>query len=255
MRQIIRLGVLSSALALAGIVEAVGPASADLSVTPRYEIEAKLQYCANGGTACVPATGAPDLTNLRFALLEAYRVTRPDDASRFIDRDNSFGSPEVLIAKCAGRHSMDANHLIHAITMTVNAGPPQLGTPGGQLDGGTVRGQAFVLGGSETNTRSFGNLTAEAVDPKTGDRATVEGWQIANNSSDTRVEGGFRITLTGPQYDEVVGGANFNPETAPPPTVIGQGTMTCNTFATPVLAGGAPPYFENETNDATDANS
>ena len=250
MKSVFRLAVVPSFLALTGVATIAGPALADLAGPAPYEIEAKLQYCANGGTGCVPTNGRPDLANLRFALVEAYRITPPTGILAKIGGPNgSVAEPEALIAKCAGAHSIDARGNIHATTMFVFAGPTDQG-----FNGGTVHGSAVIRNGSESSRHAIGVLSATASDPMSGDTASVSGEQVTNNSSDTRVSGGFEVSLTGPQYDEIASGPDFSLTAVP--TRLGNGSMTCNTRGATVSTPGAPPpYFENEVNDAPDPNS
>ncbi|MBV9356861.1 MAG: hypothetical protein JO023_15210 [Chloroflexi bacterium] len=251
MREIARFRLVSSFVALASVAGSVAPAFADLSGPAPYEIEAKEQYCADGTTRCVPANQRPDLANLRFALVEVYRVTPPTGPlAKLGGSDGSLAPPQALIAKCAGPHSLDAKGNIHATTMFVFAGPKNQG-----FDGGSVQGSVVLSHGLESDTRSSATVAAGGSDPVSGDTAHVAGVQVANNVSDTFISGGFRVSLNGPKYDEIIAGPDFNPSAAP--TRIGSsGSMTCSTGNRAVSTPGAPPpYFENEINDAPDQNS
>src|SRR5438046_3474813 len=139
-----RYTIVASILAAAGLAGSVAPAFADLSGTAGYEVEAKEQYCADGTTQCVPARGAPRLENLRFALVELYRLS--SSSSRLeATQHNSTAAPEVLLAKCAGPHSIDRRGNIHSTTMSVLIGPSSQG-----LNPGTISGSVAVNHGMET---------------------------------------------------------------------------------------------------------
>ncbi|MBV9326645.1 MAG: hypothetical protein JO352_23030 [Chloroflexi bacterium] len=89
MWKFVRFGLGSSLLAVASLTSTVGPALADLSGPAPYEIEAKEQYCADRSTNCAQPNQPPNLNNLRFALVEVYRVTPATDNGN--DRDKGKG--------------------------------------------------------------------------------------------------------------------------------------------------------------------
>jgi hypothetical protein len=227
------------------LTASVAPALADFDTATAYEIESKEQYCSSGGTDCVGPGQRPNLGALRFAMVELY-LMKPSN------QDPPGGSvtlPDVLLAKCAGAHWMDARGNVHAPTMFVYAGPTSL-----HVNGGTIRGSVNLRQGRTTDTRSVATISVSADDPVSGDRATVVGTQVANNTSNGQVSGGFTVTLDGQQFDEIVAGPDANEEAMPTPT--GQGHMTCSTDHAPVRTPGAPPpYFENEVNGPPDPNS
>jgi hypothetical protein len=245
MNRLVRIGVLPCVLALAGLTTSFVSAFADFGVTTAYEIESKQQYCASGGTACLPTNGRPNLGDLRFSMVEADRFAPSS-------KDPAGGSvtlPDVLLAKCAGPHWMDARGNIHAPTMFVYVGPTGMG-----LNGGTIRGDLSLRQGRESDANSTSTMTIFASDPISGDRATVTGTQVANNTVNQHVSGGFNVTLDGQQFDEIVAGPDANESAMPTPT--GQGHMTCWTGNASVRTPGAPsPYFENEVNGPPDENS
>jgi hypothetical protein len=107
----------------------------------------------------------------------------------------------------------------------------------------------------ETDTASTATLALEAKDNMTGDSVVITGQQVANNASDTLVSGGFTLTFTGPQFDEIVAGPDAN-ESAPPTPTGRSGTMTYSTGNPSVSTTGAPrAYWENEILDVTDPQS
>jgi hypothetical protein len=242
----VRIAVLPSVLALASVASSVAPAFADLSGPAVYEIEAKEQYCADGTTQCVQLNRPPRLGNLRFALLEVYRLTQPTGELEKT-RQASVAAPEALLAKCAGAHSIDARGNIHAPTMFAYVGPSDQ-----HLNPGTVSGSVSLHHGLETDTLSDAVVALEGSDAVTGDSVIVTGEQTANNVNDSLVSGGFTITLTGPQFDEIVAGPDAN-ESAPPKPSGHSGTMTCSTGNPSVSTPGAPPpYWESELHDQID---
>ncbi|MBV9326644.1 MAG: hypothetical protein JO352_23025 [Chloroflexi bacterium] len=134
--------------------------------------------------------------------------------------------------------------------MFVFAGPTDQG-----FDGGTVTGTVVLRHGLESDTRAYGQVSVRGNDPKTHDVAFVDGAQVTNNVSDSLVDGGFHVTLFGPQFDEIIAGPDFSPSGQPTPTGK-NGSMSCFTGNPTVSTPGAPPpYFENEVNDAPDPNS
>ncbi|MDQ6669406.1 MAG: hypothetical protein M3069_01345, partial [Chloroflexota bacterium] len=238
MNRFVRSALLPCVLALASLPISVAPAFADLDGTTAYEIEAKEQYCASGGTECAVEGQQPNLATLRFAMLELYRMT----PSTQDPPGGSVALPDVMLAKCAGAHWMDAKGNIHAPVMFVYAGPTAM-----HFDGGTISGNVNLSQGRESDMHSVATISMSASDPMTGDSAIVVGTQVANNTNSARVKGGFTITLDGRQFDEIVAGPDSNPEAMPTPT--GQGHMTCSTDHPPVQTRGTPPpYFENEVN-------
>ncbi|MBV9170802.1 MAG: hypothetical protein JOZ81_12020 [Chloroflexi bacterium] len=247
MRQFVRLGVVSSCIGVAALLGSVAPAFADLGPKAVYEIESKEQYCADGSQNCV---AQHDLSRLRFALFEAYRLNTvtgmPENTAHA-----SAARPDVILAKCAGPHSMDSRGNIHAPTMFVQVGPSnQQG-----LDPGTISGTVSLRHGLESDTASTATLALEVADSTTADAAVITGQQVTNNVSDTWVSGGFYITLRGPIYDEVVAGPDAN-ESAMPARTGSTGTMTCSTGNPTVTVPGAPPpYFESELDDVFDPTS
>ncbi|MBV9359669.1 MAG: hypothetical protein JO023_29515, partial [Chloroflexi bacterium] len=197
MNRLARMGVLPCVLALAGLTASFASAFADFGVTTAYEIESKQQYCASGGTDCVPQNGRPNLDGLRFAMVELDKFT----PSSQDPAGGSVSMPDVLLAKCAGPHWMDARGNIHAPTMFVYVGPSNMG-----LNGGTIRGDLNLSRARETDTNSVATLSFSATDPVSGDRATVTGTQVANNTINQHVSGGFNVALDGQQFDEIVAG-------------------------------------------------
>ncbi|MBV9326705.1 MAG: hypothetical protein JO352_23345 [Chloroflexi bacterium] len=238
-----------SIIAVASVMVSAAPVLADLSGPAAYEIESKEQYCADATTRCITPNQRPDLGSLRFALFEAYRITTP---SGNLERTAhaSVATPEALLAKCAGPHSMDSRGNIHSTTMSVMVGP------GGQnLDPGTISGSVSLRHGLESDTVSTATVALEVADSVTRDSAVITGTQVANNARDTLVSGGFNIAITGAQYDEIVAGPDAN-ESAPPTPTGTTGTMWCSTGNPSVSTPGAPaPYFESELNDVIDSAS
>ena len=180
-RKLARLGIGPSLVAFAALAGSVAPAFADLqpgTILP-YEIEAKEQYCSNGTTSCVPQNGPPKLGDLRFAIVEVYRVS-PVSGDLEKTTHGTVAAPEVLIAKCTGPHFMDARGNIHVNDEFVYIGPQSLGP---EFDGGTVTGSVRIRHGLESDTESVANLALEGFDPMSGDRVVVTGEQVANIST------------------------------------------------------------------------
>ena len=249
MRKRVRAGLVPSLVALVSVASSGAPAFADLSRPAVYEIESKEQYCADATVQCVAPNQHPDLGNLRFAMLEAYRM---NGSSSNIERTRNASTslPEALLAKCAGAHSMDSKGNIHSTTMFAFVGPSSEG-----LDPGTFTGSVSLSNASTTNTLSSAVLALEVSDPMTGDSAVITGAQSANNTNNSLVAGGFTITLSGPQFDEIAAGPDANPNAPPNPTGA-TGTMRCSTGSPTVSTPGAPPpYFENEVFGPNDPNS
>jgi hypothetical protein len=219
--------------AIAGVAVALGAgmrtalADAGPDPNPGYEIEGKLNYCADSDDPCTtPST----LANLRFAEADVYSFKANDGDSR----------PQAVAITCTGAHRFDAtDHTVHALVMHVFAGPTNFG-----FDGGWIKGKASVHDAAETSRDAVGRIDLTAHDPQTGDTAEVKGRQVSNNTNNTRVSGGFEIEMHGTLYDESLGGRT-------PPTPVGTGELECRTGGQPVLIphGPPPPYFASELGD------
>jgi hypothetical protein len=247
--RLIRFAVFPSLLALVAVGSSVAPAFADLSGTAVYEIEAKEQYCADATTQCIRPNRPPDLASLRFALVELYRLSS-SGTNVEVTRHASNAVPDAVLVKCAGPHSMDGRGNIHSTTMFAFVGPSGQG-----LDAGTITGSVSLSHGLEGDTASTSVVALEGQDSLTGDSFVITGQQVANNVSDTLVGGGFMVSLSGPQFDEIVAGPDAN-ESAPPNPTGNKGTMTCSTGNPSVSTPGAPrAYWENEVLDTLDPDS
>ena len=244
MRSTLRAGLASSLVVLAGLSMAA-PAFADIPGIAPYEVEAKLQYCANGGSACAPTNGRPDLANLRFAYVDLIRVDQPKvPLANLGGPGGIIAEPQLLIGKCAGPHFMDAKGNIHTTTMFAFVGSTSFGYDGGNPDGIVV-----LRNGQATSANAEAFVAASGKDPQSGDTGSIVGSMVANNATNTLVRGGFQVSLSGPQYDEIVAGPDASPAALPTP-LNKSGAMTCNTDHTPVAAGGAPPAFFQAQKDA-----
>jgi hypothetical protein len=240
MGNLVSVGFLTSLAALASIGSSIAPAFADLSTPAAHEIEAKEQYCSDGTTGCAAPNQRPNLGNLRFAMFEAFRMT---GSSNGMERRSNASTalPDAVLAKCAGAHTMDARGNIHAPTMFAFVGPTSE-----QLDAGTISGSVSLQNGSTLSTLSTAVVALEISDPVSGDSAVITGAQSADNTHNALLSGAFNISLTGPQFDEIVAGPDAN-ESAPPKPAGLTGTMHCSTGSPTVTTPGAPPpYFENE---------
>ena len=221
------------------------PAFADINGIAPFDVEAKLQYCADGGTACVPSNGRPDLANLRFAYVDLIRIDPPK--APFVNLGGPGGAiaaPQVMVAKCAGPHSIDAKGDIHTTSMYAFVGPTNQG-----FDGGTPDGIVVLHNGQATSANAEAVTATSGRDPQSGDTGSVVGSMVANNAKNTLVRGGFQVSLSGPQFDEIVAGPDANPAASPTP-LNKSGTMTCSTNHTPVSTPGAPPPFFQAQKDA-----
>ncbi|MBV9358641.1 MAG: hypothetical protein JO023_24295, partial [Chloroflexi bacterium] len=159
----------ASSVALITGLSLAAPAFADLPGIAPYEIEAKEQYCASGGTACTPGGGPIKLADLRFAYVDVLRITPPTGPLANLD-NRSLAEPQALAAKCAGPHSVDANGTIHTTVMFVFAGPTNIG-----YDGGTVHGSVVLQDGGASSTHARAVVAANGSDPVSGDTASVVG--------------------------------------------------------------------------------
>ena len=241
-----RRGLAPGLIALVGVLASTAPVLANLGVPAVYEIQAKEQYCSDGTTACVVPNAPPSLGNLRFARFEAYRLTTSGDRVESTDHD-TFTPPEVVLATCAGPYVMDGRGNLHTTMMSVMVGPSPT-----NLNAGTITGTASIEAGLETDANSNSVVALQVSDLVTGDSAVITGNQVADNVTDMLVAGGFFISLSGPQYDEIVAGPDANPSAPPKPTGT-SGTMRCNTGNPTVsMPGAPPPFFDSEVYPAVD---
>lgn len=231
-----RAALVSLGLALPVFGLAAAPAFADLP-NEVYQIEAHTQYCSDGSTTCARLTPSA-LANLRFALVELYRVApAPPSLAFLIGPGRALVPPDAALAKCAGPHYRDPGGNLHATIMAAFVGPV-----GDGLDPGTVNGSALLANASPTSTSAVGEAAVTVYDALTGDHATITGTQVTNNVTSSRVAGGFQISLQGPMYDEIL----FGPDAGGKPTPLNKtGSMSCNTLGTSVTLGSQRPDFSD----------
>jgi hypothetical protein len=196
---------------------------------PGYEIEAKLNYCADSDDPCTtPST----FSNLRFAEVDVYSFKAGDDDAK----------PQAVAITCTGAHRIDpTDHMLHVTVMHVFAGPVSQG-----FDGGWISGEASVDNAGANSRHAVASVDLRAHDPMTGDTAEVNGWQATNNQTNTRVAGGFAIEMHGTLYDEQPTNRNAQP------VPMGKGELKCTTRGTPLSLGPMgppPPYFSDELGD------
>jgi hypothetical protein len=227
----------ASAIVAAGAV----PASAQPAPNPEinvFEVEAHTLYCQHGGSGCVRHPGG--ISQLRFADATVFRFS-PLPRGGMFGRDNAVGTPEVVHAVCA-HHYRDAAGHVHARAIDFTG--TTLSIPG--VPKATVRGKALVLGGRESSKHAFGAVAVTAT-AANGDRARIIGAQVADNTNDSHVSGGFFITVKGMVVD-----TDFATGKS---TLVGPGEMSCSTDIVPVTApfpGPAPNVFSAEVNDIGD---
>ena len=203
------------------------------------EVEAHTLDCQNGGMACVQSRNG--ISALRFADATIWRLS-PVPRSGRIGRASAAAMPEVVHAVCASHYLGAAGHVhARAIDFTGSSLPSKVtGLPPTKISG-----QAVVIGGWENGKRALGGIYVRAVAGHA--TAQIDGYQIANNRNNSRVWGGFRITLTGMVID-----TDFMTHKAKP---VGMGEMQCSTDVLPVAApfrGPAPNTFNSEVNDNGD---
>jgi hypothetical protein len=204
-----------------------------------FEIEAHTLYCQHGGSGCVQR--ASDIAKLRFADATVWRFSPLGRGKGTFGRDNAFGKPELVHAVCA-THYRDAAGHVHARAIDFTG--TSLPVPG--VPSARIQGSALVLRGSETSRRAVGAMRVEAT-AANGDEAEIVGVHVADNTNDSRVWGGFQITVAGTVVD-----TDFLTNQSTP---LGRGEMSCTTDVAPVTApfpGPAPNTFSSEVNDTGD---
>ena len=223
------------------VAAAAVPAGAQPSPNPEknvFEVEAHTLYCQHGGSGCVQHPGG--ISQLRFADATVSRFS-PLPRGGMFGRDDAKGTPELVHAVCA-RHYRDAAGHVHARLIDVTGAT--LPIPG--IAHATVRGKALVVDGRESSKRAFGRIAVIAT-AANGDMAWIFGAQVANNTNDSRVSGGFYITVKGTVMD-----MNFATGQSTP---VGPGEMSCSTDVVPVTApfrGPSPNVFSSEVSDTGD---
>ncbi|MBV9923208.1 MAG: hypothetical protein JOY78_20475 [Pseudonocardia sp.] len=205
-----------------------------------FEVEAHTLYCVHGGSACVQHSSG--ISKLRFADATVFRFSPlgRHEANPF-GSNSAVGKPELVHAVCA-THYLDANGHVHARAIDVTGA--SLSIPG--IPQARIEGKAAVVNGAESSRQAIGAVRVDAT-LANGDEAEIVGIQSANNTDDSRVWGGFRITVTGTVMD-----TDFQTNQS---TTVGPGRMTCSTDVTPVTApfpGPAPNTFSSEVNDTGD---
>lgn len=235
--------LLAAVVGASAIVAAVAvPAGAQPGPNPEknvFEVEAHTLYCQYGGSGCVRHPSR--ISQLRFADATVWRFS-PLPRGGMFGRHDAAGTPELVHAVCA-HHYRDAAGHVHAVAIDVTG--TTLSVPG--VAHATVRGKALVLDGRESSKRAFGRITVTAT-AANGDMAWISGAQVANNTNDSRVSGGFYITVKGTAVD-----MNFATGQSKP---AGHGEMSCSTDVMPVTApfrGPSPNVFSSEVNDTGDA--
>lgn len=236
-------GRLLTALAGASAIVAAGavPAVAQPAPNPEinvFEVEAHTLYCQHGGSGCVRHPGG--ISQLRFADATVSRFS-PLPRGGMFGRDDAIGKPELVHAVCA-HHYRDAAGHVHARVIDFTGAT--LPVPG--IAQATVRGKALVLDGRESSKHAFGAIAVTATTAN-GDMARIIGAQVADNTTDSHVSGGFYITVKGTVVD-----MNFATGKSTP---VGPGEMSCSTDVMPVTApfrGPAPNVFSAEVNDTGD---
>ncbi len=241
------LGVLGALVALGATPAAAqetNPAETNV-----FELEAKTVYCQSGATQC--ALSPSTISDARFVDVSVFRFSPVRKNAKEDDQSGRFqkvsGKPELVHAVCA-THYLGADNHVHAKAIDVTVGT--ITAPG--VTPGTIKGEAAVVNGSEQSRFAFGSMEIEAS-AANNTRAEIEGFQVTDNTSDTRRFGGFRVTLEGTVADI----DTSNP--AAPPTILGHGKMSCrsNVNPAPTTSGplanfAAPPDFTNEVNDTGD---
>jgi len=223
------------------VAAAAVPAGAQPSPNPEknvFEVEAHTLYCQHGGSDCVRQPSR--ISELRFADATVSRFS-PLPRGGMFGRADAKGTPELVHAVCA-HHYRDAAGHVHARAIDFTGAT--LPVPG--ITHATVRGRALVVDGQESSKRAFGRIAVTAT-AANGDMAWIFGAQVANNTNDSRVSGGFYITVKGTVMD-----MNFATGQSKP---VGQGEMSCSTDVMPVTApfrGPSPNVFSSEVNDTGD---
>jgi hypothetical protein len=201
-----------------------------------FEVEAHTLYCQHGGTSCGQPGG--DITRLRFSDATVFRFSplrRPTKPP-----NSAVGKPELVHAVCATHYLDGAGH-VHARAIDFTG--TTLDIP--DVPRATISGHALVIRGSETSRHALGAMRVRSRTAN-GDEAEIVGLQVANNLDDSRVLGGFKITLRGTVVD-----TDFETGQSTP---LGRGRMRCSTDVTPVTAffPAAPNVFSSEVDDTGD---
>ncbi|MBV9100595.1 MAG: hypothetical protein JO198_06085, partial [Candidatus Dormibacteraeota bacterium] len=133
--------------AVGGVVVALGAgvrtalADAGPNPNPGYEIEAKLNYCADRDDPCTTPTS---LSNLRYAEADVYSFKANDGDAH----------PQAVAITCTGPHHFDTTDgTVHALVMHVFAGPTMFG-----FDGGWIKGHASVSDAAESSHDAVGRV-------------------------------------------------------------------------------------------------
>jgi len=168
-----------------------------------FHIEVNMLYCLNHVKTCnTPST----IQNSEY--IEVLAVSFTPGLAK--------GTPDGVDFTC-GRAYIDSNGVFHDVAEHVFAG----------FEGGTITGEAELEGNyATTGTDAIGELEhVQAFDPVTGDSGTAWGMLETNNTTGLRIEGGFKLRLNGPIYDESTNAAG-----QPVVKVVGNGEVECNSY-------------------------
>ena len=179
---------------------------------PGFHVEVQMLYCLHHAKTCNTAS---TIQNSEFIDVLAISLTP----------GLSKGTPDAVDFTC-GRAYVDANGVFHDVAEHVFAG----------FEGGTITGRTELEGNFATSgTDAIGEMEhVQAFDPVTGDSGTAWGTLETNNVTQLRIEGGFKLDLHGPIYDESSLGVK----------VVGNGEVECNSYGKYTSAPGvAGPLF------------
>lgn len=179
---------------------------------PGFHIEVNMLYCLHHVKTCnTPST----IQNSEY--IEVLAVSFTPGLAK--------GTPDAVDFTC-GRAYVDSNGVFHDVAEHVFAG----------FEAGTITGTAELEGNYATSgTDAIGEVEhIQASDSVTGDSGTAWGTLETNNVTGLRIEGGFKLELNGPIYDESQNGV----------VVVGNGKVECNSYGKYTSAPGvAGPLF------------
>ena len=120
-----------------------------------------------------------------------FSPANKDDEDRSSQVQKVSGKPELVHAVCAAHYVNSSGHVIaRSIDVTIST----TGAPGVTV--GQIDGKAAVVNGSEQSRFAIGTMDVKAS-AGSDTRTAIEGFQVTDNTNDTRRFGGFRVSVEG----------------------------------------------------------